>query len=130
MTAVVPKRPARQIPIFVIQHHVCTRIGISTHELWSRGRSRRTVLARRLIVGLARLLTPLSFPEIAFATHRPNHSSVITSHNKLRAELKLDPQPTIGEILKEPGHSLASSTLADLMTKLEAELRRAGELMP
>lgn len=45
------------------------------------------VLARGLSALLAREMTNLSFPEIARAMGRPNHSTVITAMNRMKSQL-------------------------------------------
>ena len=52
-----------------------------------RGRYRRVVLARSLVVHLARSLTTLSFPEIARGLGRENHSTVHTAARRIEADL-------------------------------------------
>jgi len=66
---------------------VCEALGVGPAEFAGRGRHRRVVLARALVVHLGRELTTASYPEIARAMGRPNHSSVITAHQRLRRQI-------------------------------------------
>jgi chromosomal replication initiator protein len=45
------------------------------------------VLARAVSTALARRLTSASYPEIARAIGRPNHSTVITAHRRLDRQM-------------------------------------------
>lgn len=82
-------RSRRPVPIAVIQSEVARALCVDLGEMAGTGRHRRVVLARSIVVYLARRLTTLSFPEIAKAMGRPNHSSVITAHNRLIGLLKV-----------------------------------------
>jgi chromosomal replication initiator protein len=62
---------------------VCERLGVTPAELAGRGRHRRVVLARAMATAVSRRLTSGSYPEIARAIGRPNHSTVITAHQRL-----------------------------------------------
>lgn len=75
-----PRTPVR---LGQIVDSVCSRIGVEPDELLGRGRHRRVVLARGLVVHLARELTTLSFPEIARGLGRENHSTVHTAARRI-----------------------------------------------
>lgn len=62
-----------------------------TPPIW-RGKTRhpRVVMARAIITHLARQLTTLSYPEIARAIGRPNHSTVITAFQRFAKQLEVD----------------------------------------
>lgn len=62
-------------------------LGVDRAEFSGRCRSPRVVLARGLSALLAREMTNLSFPEIARAMGRPNHSTVITAMNRMKSQL-------------------------------------------
>ncbi|HEX8878147.1 MAG TPA: DnaA/Hda family protein [Phycisphaerales bacterium] len=81
-------RSRRPVPMSVILAEVARALCVDQSEMAGTGRHRRVVLARSIGVYLARRLTTLSFPEIARAMGRPNHSSVITAHNRLLALLQ------------------------------------------
>ena len=80
-----PRTPVR---LGEIIEAVCTRIGVESDELLGRGRHRRVVLARGLVVHLARELTTLSFPEIARGLGRENHSTVHTAARRILRNLE------------------------------------------
>lgn len=56
--------------------------GVTVHELRGEGRNPHVVLAREVCVTLCREMTNASFPEIAAAMGRPNHSSVMTAYQR------------------------------------------------
>jgi len=70
------------IPLELILRVVCDELGVSAGELRDRGRHKRVVLAREMCVHGAKSLTNASYPEIAHAMGRPNHSSVISAYNR------------------------------------------------
>lgn len=76
------------IPIDLIMKIVCEHLGVTRQDLGGRGRHRTVVLARELIVHLARELTTNSFPEIAHSIGRPNHSTVITAAKRIRTRIE------------------------------------------
>ena len=76
------------IPISLIMRVVCEHLGVTRQDLSGRGRHRTVVLARELIVHLARELTTNSFPEIAHSIGRPNHSTVITAAKRIQGRIE------------------------------------------
>jgi chromosomal replication initiator protein len=70
-----------------IIRNVCDELSVSIGDLKGKGRRKKVVLARELIVHLARQLTSKSFPEIAHAIGRPNHSTVITAAKRYKDRL-------------------------------------------
>ncbi|MEO1007962.1 MAG: DnaA/Hda family protein [Planctomycetota bacterium] len=67
---------------------VCEVLGVGSAEFAGRGRHRRVVLARALVARLSRELTASSYPEIATAMGRPNHSSVITAVRRIEKQIQ------------------------------------------
>jgi chromosomal replication initiator protein len=65
----------------------CRYLSVDPGDLSGRTRHKRVVLARALITHLARQYTTMSFPEIARALGRPNHSTVITAYQRLAGQL-------------------------------------------
>lgn len=94
-------RSRRPVPMGLILSEVARTLCVEPTEMAGTGRHRRVVLARSIVVYLARRLTTLSFPEIARAMGRPNHSSVITAHNRLLGLLKDAEACEMGEIESE-----------------------------
>lgn len=79
--------PAHAVRISNIVEAVCTRLGVSKADVIGSGRHRRVVLARGLIAYLGRELTTHSFPEIAQALGRSNHSTIHTADQRLRRQI-------------------------------------------
>ncbi len=142
----VSLRPRRPIPITAIQGETARRLRVELSDMAGKGRHPRVVLARAIIVHLARRLTTLSFPEIARAMNRPNHSSVITAHNRLLMQLKdrvgISPVAAVAlvansgdpgrarllaEMKVEIGPDLATLTLAELCESIEQEVIRLSD---
>ncbi|MCB9845769.1 MAG: ATP-binding protein [Phycisphaeraceae bacterium] len=108
------RRPAR---IEQIVELVCHSLGVSSAELMGRGRHRRVVAARALCVAIARELTNLSYPEIARAMGRPNHSSVITAHQRLQGQIA-------DGVMLDLGPDNPGVTLPAMLDRLRRELLR------
>jgi chromosomal replication initiator protein len=97
---------------------VCHQLGVEQTDFTGRGRHPRVVLARSVVAVLARRLTTLSFPEIARAMGRPNHSTIITAYQRLTRRMEA------GEACGLDGH-FADLTLAQLVDRLGAMVARA-----
>jgi len=83
----VVRRPIRFATIIKT---VCDRLAVEPSQLAGSSRHKFLVLARSLSVYLARELTTMSYPEIAHAMGRKNHSTVITADQRLRRLIKQD----------------------------------------
>ena len=103
-------RSARPVRIDDIIRSTCAAVTVDPRDLSGKTRHVRVVLARALITHLARSMTTLSFPEIAKALGRPNHSTVITAHQRIQKQLAADepvdlpdaPETkTIGAVLRQ-----------------------------
>lgn len=75
-----PRQPVRLEHVVAL---VCEKLNVTLTEVAGRGRHPRVVLARAMATLLARRHTRASYPEIARAMGRPNHSTVITAHQRL-----------------------------------------------
>ena len=64
------------------------RLGITTEDLVGSSRSTRVVLARSLAAFLGRQLTTMSFPELASALGRKNHSTVHAATRRIETRLE------------------------------------------
>lgn len=93
---------------------VCDALGVERAEALGRGRHQRVVLARSLAMRLARDLTTHSYPEIAKAMGRPNHSTVITACQRIQKQI---------EAGEECDTSRGRATLADLCARLRMTLQ-------
>ena len=90
---------------------------MQTSEVLAAGRHRRIVLARTLAAALARDLTTHSFPEIAKALGRDNHSTIITACQRLKRQVA---EGVLCADLSGPGRAPVS--LADLYDRLRAAI--------
>ncbi len=82
--------PARRVTLPQILAGACAAVGVTPAQALAKSRKRELVLARDLAVHLAKDMTSLSYPEIARGLQRPNHSTVITAHKRLRQQLDAD----------------------------------------
>lgn len=69
---------------------VCRELGVTRDDLGGKGRAKKVVLAREVIVHLGKLHTGRSYPELAMAIGRPNHSTVITAHQRYQSRLRTE----------------------------------------
>lgn len=102
-------QPRRPIPVQTIVEYVCRNLQVDVGEFMGRGRHKRVVFARSVAAHLSRELTTQSFPEIARAMGRTNHSTVITAQRRLQRQLEKTPDLTLGVDLAplHPGSALA-----------------------
>lgn len=119
--APTPRAAKRPIPVAAILEAVCECVGAPVVEVMGKSRHQRVVLARSMASHLARRLTTMSFPEIARAMGRPNHSTIITAQKRLEREMS---RPDGGRIdwLDGPGRGLSLRELAD---ELALKIQRA-----
>lgn len=110
-------RPRRPIRVEVIAAEVCQTLGVEYGEMCGRGRHARVVLARSLTAWLSRRLTTMSFPEIARAMGRPNHSSVITACQRVQCQMAAG---------MPAGPECGALSLTDLAAQLEDRLLRGA----
>lgn len=83
-----PRDTRRAVRMEEVIRTVCFELSVSATELAASGRHPRVVLARALCTAIARRLTDLSYPEIARSIGRPNHSTVITAHQRLTGQIE------------------------------------------
>jgi len=81
-------RRMRPIKVITIAGVVCRALNVELSELYGDGRHKRVVLARSLTAYLSRLMTTLSFPEIAQEMKRPNHSTIITACQRMKKQIE------------------------------------------
>jgi chromosomal replication initiator protein len=101
---------------------VCRGLNVDLSDFMGKGRHQRVVLARSLCSYICRRLTTLSFPEIARAMGRTNHSTVITAHRRVERDLKAKPVPLPPELC--PNHP--GSTLGEMNEALSKQIVRAA----
>lgn len=98
---------------------VCGFLGVGSAEFAGRGRHRRVVLARALVALISRQLTTASYPEIASAMGRPNHSSIITAVRRIERQIA-------DEELVEVGCEADGTAIAELAASLAKRIRPRG----
>ncbi|MFI4861271.1 MAG: DnaA ATPase domain-containing protein [Phycisphaerales bacterium JB063] len=109
----------RPVKFTEITRVVCDRLMLEPVQLTGSSRNKQVVLARSLVVHLARELTPMSYPEIAHAMGRKTHSTVITACQRMTRLLEADAP------LLLPGGA-GQTTPSTLAASLRRELLRAG----
>ena len=112
----VSGRPARPVPIGDVVDGVCDALEVTREDLAGKGRHPRVVLARAAVTALARRLTRYSYPEIANAIGRRNHSTVITAHRRIERQMASGETLAVG--LASDGEPVSL-----LLDRLEASLR-------
>lgn len=103
------------IPVERIVRVVCEDLGVTREELSGRTRHKRVVLARELLVHAARELTTASYPEIARAMGRSNHSTVITAARRIESKIRERAQGIEGGV-----------SVDSMARRLVDRVRRAG----
>lgn len=116
-------RPRRPIKVEQIVDEVCRTLHVEHSELLGRGRHKRVVLARTLAAHLSRQMTTLSFPEIARAMGRPNHSTVVTACKRMQEQIARDDALDLGaDTIPE----LAGLTVKTLAEQVRDDIVRSG----
>lgn len=92
---------------------VCEQLAVEPSQLAGSSRHKALVLARSLSVYIARELTTMSYPEIAYAMGRKNHSTVITADHRIRRQMEID-DPIM---LPAGAGSVTPSELAQSLTR-------------
>ena len=82
--------PLRPIPVRKIVEEVGLRCGIPPEQITGSSRHKRVVLARSLSAYLARQLTTLSYPEIARALGKSNHSTIHAAVKRMNKLIETD----------------------------------------
>jgi chromosomal replication initiator protein len=118
-----PGMPRRPIPVSHIVDHVCQALAVDAGEFAGKGRHKRVVFARSVAAVLARQLTTQSFPEIARAMGRGNHSTIITAQRRLQRDLESKPHQLIESDLA-PLHP--GLTLSELLTTIATTIRQSA----
>ncbi|MDX2147395.1 MAG: DnaA/Hda family protein [Planctomycetota bacterium] len=117
-------RVRRPIQMATIIAEVCRVTRVDIADFNGRGRHKRVVLARGLSVVLARQLTAFSYPEIARAMNRPNHSSVLTAHQRLTEQMGSSDAAWVAEQI---GPEFMGVSLNDLVERLARDIVRASD---
>ena len=78
----------RTVPRFdAILDAVIEVTGVTREAILGRGRQAQVVLARSLLIYITRALTAMSYPELAAAMGKRNHSTVITADQRMHRQL-------------------------------------------
>ncbi len=88
--------PSRPIPVSQIVAEVSRRCGVTSEQVLGRSRHKRVVLARSLASYLARQLTTKSYPEIARALAKKNHSTIIAADRRIQKLMETDERVDLG----------------------------------
>jgi len=104
-------QPRRPCPASRVLETACQELGVQPSEVLGNGRHRRVVMARGVAAYMMRQLTTLSFPEIARALGRRNHSTVATACRRIEGDLAKD-APV------ECGPDLDGVTVADICDRV------------
>jgi chromosomal replication initiator protein len=112
-------RPPKPLKVDQIVAAVCRALNVDSSELYGRGRHKRVVLARAVTAHLSRTLTTMSYPEIAKAMGRPNHSTIITACQRLQVQIQRNEPIALGS-------DLDGLTIRELEDRLTQELKRNG----
>ncbi len=90
--------PSGPIKLAAIVEASAEVIGVSVGEVLGRGRHKRVVLARSVAAYLCREMTSHSTPEIATKLGRPNHSTVVTASQRVRASIVSGERVAVGSV--------------------------------
>lgn len=107
----------RPIPIDAIVKVVCHELEVELSDFLGKVRHERVVLARSLAVYISREITTRSYPEIASAMKRPNHSSVVSAFTRIAKKIQE------GQIVRGGG-KYDGLTIGVVADRLIEEVRR------
>jgi chromosomal replication initiator protein len=104
-----PSPPRRPVRVEQILEVVCHELQVESSAVLSTSRQKQVVLARSLVIYLARRMTSHSYPDIARRLGRPNHSTIITADQRMARQvadrkpvcLLPDGQPTTADLLAQ-----------------------------
>jgi chromosomal replication initiator protein len=108
--------------IGTIVESACEALGIRPEELSTSGRHRKVVLARGVVVHLAREMTTLSFPEIARHLGRSAHSSAHAAARRVKEMIDR------GDELPAEDASPARRSVLELVESVRRDVERRGRL--
>lgn len=112
-----PRVARRAIRFDEIVNAVVEQTGVPRAQVLGSGRQQHAVIARSLVVHLARTLTTLSYPEIAAVMGRNTHSTIIT------AAQRIEKQIAAGHVVTLP-LTMERLALADLTQRLKDAVMR------
>lgn len=112
-------RPRKPISVPQVTCLVCAELNVELSEVLGRGRHRLVVLARSMAALLSRELTTMSYPEIARALNRKNHSTVVTACQRLRRQMEEGREQDAGPLQ-------GTMPLSDLYARLHDAIVRSA----
>jgi chromosomal replication initiator protein len=122
LNQVLWKRPSamerRPVRFNMIIDVICRELCVTREQVLSTSRQRQVVLARSLLIHLAREMTSLSYPELARQLGRTNHSTVITADQRIRKQVRQR-----CEVRLQP--DLTTTTVDQLLDRLRESVGRA-----
>lgn len=80
----------RPIPLEFIVQSVCRSMGVQVAEVLGRNKHWQVVLARTMCSLACRQMTYASYPEIAIAISRSNHSTCVTAVRRVEGQMRGD----------------------------------------
>jgi chromosomal replication initiator protein len=121
-------RPVRPVRMTLIIEEVCRVLRVEASELFGKGRHKRVVLARSVCAVLGRSLTTMSYPEIARALGRPNHSTVVTAVQRLQGQIAAAETvaPYLGGDLDVLTAELGGLSIEALLQQIRHDIFRAS----
>lgn len=99
----------------------CDALGVGRDEITSNGRHRRVVLARGVVVHLAREMTTMSYPEIARHLGRTAHSTAHAASERVTQMLQRGQQLRPGEC------PCGARSVRELVETVRRSAERAGK---
>lgn len=116
-------RLRRPVTADTVVTEICRELSVDMGDFMGKGRHKRVVLARSLVASLSRRLTTMSFPEIARAMGRSNHSTVITAQRRIDRQIADDTGRPLSAEVAGPH---AGRGLRELSELLVGKIQRAA----
>ena len=110
--------PRRAVHVDHILDAVADLTAVPRTQIVGSSRQAHVVVARSLAIHLARQMTTMSYPEIALALGRRNHSTVITAAQRMEKQLAADP------LVRLPGAEHPAH-LSELLQRVKSKLTGA-----
>jgi chromosomal replication initiator protein len=80
--------PRKVVKFEAIVDVISEEMAVAKRDILGSSRNRRIVLARSMVIHLARTLTTMSYPEIAAAMGRTSHSTIVTAFKRMQEQLR------------------------------------------
>ncbi len=117
--------PSKPVRYETVLNCVCELFALPAEQVTGRMRKAHVVLARSLLIHLTYELTPMSYPEVAQAMGRPNHSTIITAAGRIKKQLKADKPVIVPGIEGLPG--AGETTPSQLLSRLRQMIKRSNQ---